>query len=125
MEERCLAWTRLSKAALQGGDGKAAGGGTLTASGILVEAIRTRRSWFSELLESTGMRDEAFAGCVACAQTARRRIRRPCVQLHTGSANAALTRPSMWVLGWHGLGAENRDLPGYVTVDRLPISVAR
>ena len=42
------------------------------------------------------------------------------VQLHTGSANAALTRPSMgaWLL--YGLGTENQDLPGYITIDPPP-----
>jgi hypothetical protein len=37
--------------------------------------------------------------------------------LHTGSANAALTRPSMgaWLL--YGLGTDNQDLPGYVTIN--------
>jgi uncharacterized protein (DUF1501 family) len=42
------------------------------------------------------------------------------VQLHTGSANAALTRPSMgaWLL--YGLGSENQDLPGYVTINPPP-----
>jgi hypothetical protein len=39
------------------------------------------------------------------------------VQLHTGSANASLTRPSWgsWLL--YGLGTENQDLPGYVTIN--------
>ena len=42
------------------------------------------------------------------------------IQLHTGSANAALTRPSMgaWLL--YGLGTENQDLPGYVTINPPP-----
>ena len=42
------------------------------------------------------------------------------VQLHTGSANAALTRPSMgaWLL--YGLGTENQDLPGYITINPPP-----
>ena len=42
------------------------------------------------------------------------------VQLHTGSANAALTRPSIgsWLL--YGLGSENQDLPGYVTINPPP-----
>jgi len=42
------------------------------------------------------------------------------VQLHTGSANAALTRPSMgaWLL--YGLGSENQDLPGYITINPPP-----
>jgi hypothetical protein len=39
------------------------------------------------------------------------------VQLHTGSANAALTRPSWgsWLL--YGLGTDNQNLPGYITIN--------
>jgi hypothetical protein len=39
------------------------------------------------------------------------------VQLHTGSAQASLTRPSMgaWLL--YGLGTQNQDLPGYITIN--------
>src|SRR5262249_15431833 len=42
------------------------------------------------------------------------------IQLHTGTALAALTRPSMgsWLL--YGLGTENQDLPGYVTINPSP-----
>ena len=42
------------------------------------------------------------------------------IQLHTGTALASLTRPSMgaWLL--YGLGTENQDLPGYVTINPPP-----
>ena len=42
------------------------------------------------------------------------------MQLHTGTANVTLTRPSMgsWLL--YGLGTENNDLPGYVTINPSP-----
>ena len=42
------------------------------------------------------------------------------IQLHTGAALASLTRPSMgaWLL--YGLGTENQDLPGYVTINPPP-----
>jgi hypothetical protein len=41
------------------------------------------------------------------------------VQLHTGSANAALARPSWgaWLL--YGLGTENQSLPGYITINPM------
>ena len=42
------------------------------------------------------------------------------VQLHTGSANAALTRPSMGAWLMYGLGTENQDLPGYITINPPP-----
>lgn len=39
------------------------------------------------------------------------------VQLHTGAVQATLTRPSLgaWLL--YGLGTENQDLPGYITIN--------
>ena len=42
------------------------------------------------------------------------------IQLHTGAALASLTRPSLgaWLL--YGLGTENQDLPGYVTINPPP-----
>ena len=42
------------------------------------------------------------------------------MQLHTGAALRQLTRPSMgaWLL--YGLGTENQDLPGYVTINPPP-----
>jgi hypothetical protein len=42
------------------------------------------------------------------------------IQLHTGTALAQVTRPSMgaWLL--YGLGTENQDLPGYITINPPP-----
>jgi hypothetical protein len=42
------------------------------------------------------------------------------IQLHTGAKIASLTRPSMgsWLL--YGLGSENQDLPGYITINPSP-----
>ena len=50
-----------------------------------------------------------------------RTIRRPTVQLHTG--NFQFVRPSMgaWVL--YGLGTENQELPGFITIN--PIATRR
>ncbi len=42
------------------------------------------------------------------------------MQLHTGAANATLTRPSMGAWLMYGLGTENQDLPGYVTINPPP-----
>lgn len=39
------------------------------------------------------------------------------VQLHTGAAQATLTRPSMGAWLMYGLGTENQDLPGYITIN--------
>ncbi|MGD9854026.1 MAG: DUF1501 domain-containing protein [Planctomycetaceae bacterium] len=42
------------------------------------------------------------------------------IQLHTGTRIASVTRPSMgaWLL--YGLGTENQDLPGYITINPSP-----
>ncbi|MCS7047032.1 MAG: DUF1501 domain-containing protein, partial [Gemmataceae bacterium] len=42
------------------------------------------------------------------------------IQLHTGTALAQVVRPSMgaWLL--YGLGTENQDLPGYITINPSP-----
>ena len=42
------------------------------------------------------------------------------MQLHTGAAIASLTRPSMGAWLMYGLGSENQDLPGYVTINPPP-----
>src|SRR5205085_6157533 len=42
------------------------------------------------------------------------------IQLHTGTALATLTRPSMGAWLMYGLGTENQDLPGYITINPPP-----
>jgi hypothetical protein len=42
------------------------------------------------------------------------------IQLHTGTALASLTRPSMGAWLMYGLGSENQDLPGYITINPPP-----
>src|SRR6202043_2350284 len=42
------------------------------------------------------------------------------VQLHTGAMQAQLTRPSMGAWLMYGLGTENQDLPGYITINPPP-----
>jgi hypothetical protein len=42
------------------------------------------------------------------------------MQLHTGTAIVSLTRPSMGAWLMYGLGTENQDLPGYITINPPP-----
>jgi hypothetical protein len=42
------------------------------------------------------------------------------VQLHTGTMQAQVARPSMGAWMLYGLGTENQDLPGYVTINPSP-----
>src|SRR5882757_556205 len=108
------------KAELQKNGGKGGpGGGTLTASKFAWKQYGQTGSWFSELLPSIATHADKLCW-LRGLHTDTPAHPQAVVQLHTGSANAALTRPSMgsWLL--YGLGTENQDLPGYVTINPPP-----
>ncbi len=108
------------KARLQKDGGKAGpGGGTLTASKFAFKQYGQTGSWFSELLPNIARHADSLCW-LRGLHTDTPAHPQAVVQLHTGSANAALTRPSMgaWLL--YGLGTEDQDLPGYVTVNPPP-----
>ncbi len=97
------------KPVLQRSEGMSApGGGTLNASKFAFKQYGQSGQQADELCWLRGLHTDTPAHPQAV------------VQLHTGSANAALTRPSMgsWLL--YGLGTENQDLPGYVVVNPTP-----
>lgn len=108
------------KAAIEQNTGKTGpGGGILTPSRFRFRQYGETGAWFSELLpEMAGLADKFCY--VRGLHTDTPAHPQAVVQLHTGSANAALTRPSMgaWLL--YGLGTENQDLPGYVTINPPP-----
>ena len=95
------------------------GGGTLTAPKFQFARHGDTGSWFSELLPNLAKHADELCW-LRGLYTDTPAHPQAVVQLHTGSANAALTRPSMgaWLL--YGLGTENQDLPGYVTVNPPP-----
>ncbi len=95
------------------------GGGTLTASKFKFQQYGETGSWFSELLPNLARHADKLCW-LRGLHTDTPAHPQAVVQLHTGSANAALTRPSMgaWLL--YGLGTENQDLPGYVTINPPP-----
>ncbi len=108
------------KPELKKNDGKTApGGGTLTASKFEFKQYGQTGSWFSELLPNIATHADKLCW-LRGLHTDTPAHPQAVVQLHTGSANAALTRPSMgaWLL--YGLGTDNQDLPGYVTVNPSP-----
>jgi hypothetical protein len=94
-------------------------GGTLTASNFKFRQHGETGSWFSELLPQMATHADELCW-LRGLHTDTPAHPQAVVQLHTGSANAALTRPSMgaWLL--YGLGSENEDLPGYVTINPPP-----
>ncbi len=95
------------------------GGGILTASRFQFKQYGQSGAWFSELLPNIAQHADDLC-FVRGLHTDTPAHPQAVVQLHTGSANAALTRPSMgaWLL--YGLGTENQDLPGYVTINPPP-----
>jgi len=95
------------------------GGGVLTASKFKWAQHGQTGSWFSELLPNLAKHADKLTW-LRGLHTDTPAHPQAVVQLHTGSANAALTRPSMgaWLL--YGLGTENADLPGYVTINPPP-----
>jgi hypothetical protein len=108
------------KAELQNNDGKGGpGGGKLTASKFAWKQYGQSGSWFSELLPNIAQHADDLCW-LRGLHTDTPAHPQAVVQLHTGSANAALTRPSMgsWLL--YGLGTDNQDLPGYVTINPSP-----
>lgn len=92
------------------------GGGKLTASKFKFKQYGETGSWFSELFPNLAQHADKLCW-LRSLHTDTPAHPQAMVQLHTGAANAALTRPSMgaWLL--YGLGSENQDLPGYITVN--------
>ncbi|MDB6152608.1 MAG: hypothetical protein JWL90_1061 [Chthoniobacteraceae bacterium] len=108
------------KPELQKNGGKSApGGGTLTASKFSFKQYGETGTWFSELMPNIATHADKLCW-LRGLHTDTPAHPQAVVQLHTGSANAALTRPSMgsWLL--YGLGTTNQDLPGYVTINPSP-----
>ena len=95
------------------------GGGVVTASKFKFKQYGETGSWFSELLPNIATHADELCW-LRGLHTDTPAHPQAVVQLHTGSANAALTRPSMgsWLL--YGLGTDNQDLPGYVTINPPP-----
>jgi hypothetical protein len=105
------------KAELEKRNGKSGpGGGTITASKFKFKQYGSSGSWFSELLPNIATHADELCW-LRGLYTDTPAHPQAVVQLHTGSANASLTRPSWgsWLL--YGLGTENQDLPGYITIN--------
>lgn len=108
------------KPVLQVSEGKSApGGGTLNASKFKFKQYGQSGAWFSELIPNIATHADELT-FLRGLHTDTPAHPQAVVQLHTGAANAALTRPSMgsWLL--YGLGTENQDLPGYVVINPTP-----
>lgn len=108
------------KPQLQKDDGKVApGGGTLTASKFGFSQHGETGTWVSELFPHTAKHVDKMC-FLRGLHTDTPAHPQAVIQLHTGAAIASLTRPSMgaWLL--YGLGSENQDVPGYITINPPP-----
>lgn len=92
------------------------GGGTITPSRFKFKQYGQSGAWFSELLPNVAQHADEFC-FLRGLYTDTPAHPQAVPQLHTGSSNASLTRPSMgaWLL--YGLGTENQNLPGYITIN--------
>ena len=108
------------KAKLQSDNGKSApGGATLTASKFKFAQHGQTGTWVSELFPHVAKHVDKLC-FLRGLHTDTPAHPQAVMQLHTGTALASLTRPSLgaWLL--YGLGTENQDLPGYITVNPSP-----
>lgn len=95
------------------------GGGTLTASKFKFAQHGETGTWVSELYPHMTRHVDKLC-FLRGLYTDTPAHPQAVIQLHTGTALASLTRPSMgaWLL--YGLGTQNEDLPGYVTINPPP-----
>ncbi|MDR3638537.1 MAG: DUF1501 domain-containing protein [Isosphaeraceae bacterium] len=108
------------KPQLQKDDGKVGpGGGVLTASKFKFQQHGQTGTWVSELYPNVARHVDKLC-FIKGLHTDTPAHPEAVIQLHTGAALAQLTRPSLgaWLL--YGLGTENQDIPGYVTINPPP-----
>jgi len=108
------------KPKLQSDDGKfGPGGGTLTASKFKFKQYGETGTWVSELFPHSARHVDKLC-FIRGLHTDTPAHPEAVIQLHTGAAIASLTRPSMGAWLMYGLGTENQDLPGYITINPPP-----
>jgi hypothetical protein len=108
------------KPKLQESDGKVGpGGGTLTASKFKWAQHGETATWVSELYPHTAKLVDKLC-FIRGLHTDTPAHPQAVIQLHTGAALASLTRPSLGSWLMYGLGTDNQDLPGYVTINPPP-----
>lgn len=108
------------KPKLQQDDQKVApGGGTLTASKFKFSQHGQTGTWVSDLFPRCANHVDKLC-FVRGLYTDTPAHPQAVVQLHTGTIQASLTRPSMGAWLMYGLGTENQDLPGYITINPPP-----
>ena len=108
------------KPQLQKNDGKVGpGGGVLTASKFKFRQHGETGTWISELYPNVAEHVDKLC-FIRGLHTDTPAHPEAVMQLHTGAALASLTRPSMGAWLMYGLGSENQDVPGYITINPPP-----
>lgn len=111
------------KPALQANDGKVSpGGGSLTASKFKFQQHGETGTWISELYPNVAKLVDKLC-FLRGLHTDTPAHPQAVVQLHTGTAIASLTRPSMGAWLMYGLGTENQELPATLRSIRRRTSV--
>lgn len=108
------------KPQLQKDDGKVGpGGGQLTGSKFKFSQHGQTGAWISELLPNIAKHVDDLC-FIRSLHTDTPAHPEAVIQIHTGAELASLTRPSIgaWLL--YGLGSENQDVPGYITINPPP-----
>ncbi len=108
------------KPRLQEDDGKVGpGGGTLVGSKFKWARHGQTGTWVSELYPNVAKHVDKLC-FLRGLHTDTPAHPEAVMQLHTGTAIVSLTRPSMGSWLTYGLGTENQDLPGYITINPPP-----
>ncbi len=108
------------KPKLQESDGQVGpGGGVLTASRFKFAQHGETGVWVSELYPHLAKHVDKMC-FLRGLHTDTPAHPQAVIQLHTGAAIASLTRPSFGAWLMYGLGTENQDLPGYITINPPP-----
>src|SRR5690606_33521720 len=95
------------------------GGGTLSASRFKFAQHGETGTWVSELYPHLAKHVDKMC-FLRGLHTDTPAHPQAVIQLHTGAAIASLTRPSLGAWLMYGLGTENQDLPGFVTINPPP-----
>ncbi|MGD9719941.1 MAG: DUF1501 domain-containing protein [Pirellulales bacterium] len=108
------------KPKLQESDGQVGpGGGKLVASKFKFAQHGQTGTWVSELYPHMTQHVDKLC-FIRGLHTDTPAHPEAVMQLHTGTAIVSLTRPSMGAWLMYGLGTENQDLPGYITINPPP-----
>ena len=108
------------KPKLQKDDGKVGpGGGTLVGSKFKWAQHGQTGTWISELYPNVAKQVDKLC-FLRGLHTDTPAHPEAVMQLHTGTAIVSLTRPSMGAWLTYGLGTDNQDLPGYITINPPP-----